>query len=95
MLWMTPDSVIGDSLPSKKLLTVIEKSANASLGRAEAAHRTHLLRSSQTETVIKSAIANLIGEGKKLSLTAVAEKTSISREHLSRRYRRLIDSHKL
>jgi DNA adenine methylase len=97
MLWISPVSTVGHGggLPLIDSSPDTEKSSTEPVGRAEAARRTHLLRSKQSENSINAAISDLRAEGKKLSLTAVAAKAQISREHLTRRYRYLIEQHKL
>lgn len=74
-LWISPAVAA-----AKEALTPKERMA---LG----ARQTHKARSEATEARVVRAIQELKRTGRRVTMTAVAEATGISREHLGRRYR--------
>ncbi|WP_248144837.1 DNA adenine methylase [Photobacterium sp. CCB-ST2H9] len=50
---------------------------------------THHMRTESTESIIKNEIAKVISAGGEVTISGIAKRISLSREHVSRRYRHL------
>lgn len=91
MLWITPKPLKIDVHSFTNSSSELPTSSIEPNGRAAAAYRTRRQRINKSESAIEHAVADLKREGKKLTLVAISEKAKISREHLGRNYRDLVN----
>lgn len=83
-LWISPNAMMALDMPSVRS----PESVNA---MRQAAYRTHKTRVDATERRLIEIIASMQATGTPLSISAVARNAGVSREHLTRRYRHLLD----
>jgi len=85
-LWISPNVVL-----AKRLASGQPDLFNSPVNRMrEGAYHTHISRTLASEARILTAIRQIRLKGNKVTITAIAAISGISREHISRKYRHLI-----